>query len=173
MISYVSFSPDSLAAIWPVCSLEHVPGHIGPAVCHPCTARHTDVNLAIALVMFGQLCSPLSIPAAAGSDPCCVRESFPLPSASKSHPSEGENYQESPYKGHQVHPREYYLLENTVHLIHNVLSFAARLRGRPAGCSFPANLGAEEEGLGKLAIEEDSTGLKVDSREKRKKLQKD
>lgn len=127
--------------------------HIGPAVCHPRTARHTDLNLAIALMMFGQLCSPLSIPAAAGSDPCCLREPFPFPSASKSHPSGGKNYQESPYKGHQVHPENYHLLENTSHLIHYVLSFAAHLRGRAARCSFiPRNLGADEEGVARRRL---------------------
>lgn len=39
---------------------------MGPAVGHPCTARQGDLNLAIALVMFGQLCSYLSIAAVAG-----------------------------------------------------------------------------------------------------------
>lgn len=63
-------------------------------------------------------------------------ELFRLLSASKCHPSGGENYQESPYKGHQVHPREHHFLENTIGLIHNVLSFAAQLRGRPARCFF-------------------------------------
>lgn len=49
---------------------------MGPAVHYPCTARQGDLNLATALVMFGQLCSHLSITAGALSPPPSLQVSL-------------------------------------------------------------------------------------------------
>lgn len=97
-------------------------------------------------------------------------ELFRLPSASKCHPSGGENYQESPYKGHQLHPREHHFLENTIGLIHNVLSFAAQLRGRPARCFFfTPEIWMQRKKVWESSPEKKTQpGLEVDGREERR-----
>lgn len=124
MTSYRGFGPDFSAKMWPVHSLEHVP--VAHRTCSV-PSIHSKTHWfkpEYCLSDIWTICSPLSVPAAAGSDPCCLREPFPLHSASKSHPCEGENYQES----------------------------------LPGALFFPRDLGAEEEGMGKLAREEDWTG---------------
>lgn len=111
MTSYRGFGPDFSAKMWPVHSLEHVP--VAHRTCSV-PSIHSKAHWfkpEYCLSDVWTICSPLSVPAAAGSDPCCLREPFPLHSASKSHPCEEENYQESPYKGQQTHPGKYNLVE--------------------------------------------------------------